>query len=250
VVDTVNPNTGLGTGEVQVSVGGFMLVQNDLPAELPTTLTSINNTLGLLTAHGDTIPLKGGTLHGLVKASALVSSYNEDLNTLASGFINAVNTQHQVGYGLDGVTARDFFTGTSASDIAVSVTINSNLNAIAAASPPSPPNPFAPGNGDNARAISALSHNPTVGTYTLNEYYSDHIAKIGTDLRSFRLDSENQGKVLNQLHNLQSSISGVSMDEELTNMLQYQRTYQAATRIINIMDDTLDRIINGLGGNR
>jgi flagellar hook-associated protein 1 len=248
VIDTVNPNTGQGTGEVQVSVGGFLLVQNDLPAELPTTLVTDNNTLGLKTANGDAIPLKGGVLYGLVKASTLVNGYLEDLNTLASSFINAVNTQHQVGYGLDGVTARDFFTGTNASDIEVSVTINNDLDAIAAAAPPVPPNPFAPGNADNARALAALSHSPTVGTFTLNEYYSDRIATIGTDLRSYRLDSENQEKVLNQLHNLQSSISGVSMDEELTNMLQYQRTYQAATRIINIMDETLDRIINGIGG--
>jgi flagellar hook-associated protein 1 len=247
IINTVNPNNGKGTGEVQINVGGYLLVQGDATQKLPTTITTLNNTLGLKTANGDEIPLRGGSLFGLVKATTLVSGYRSDLNTLVSGVITSVNNQHRVGYGLDGVTARDFFSGTSAADIAVSTTVQTDLNAIAAATPPTPPSPFAPGNGDNARALAGISHAPTIGTFTLNGYYNDRIATIGTDLRAFKLDAENQEKVLNQLQNLQSSASGVSLDEEMTNMLQYQRVYQAAARVLNIMDDTLNRIVNGLG---
>lgn len=247
ITNTVNPNTGRGTGEIQINVGGFLLVQGDAAQDLPTTITATHNTLGLTTANGDAIPLHGGTIYGLVKATTLVDGYKDDLNTLVSGLITAVNTQHRVGYGLDGATARDFFTGTNAADIAVSGTIQNNLDAIAAASPPTPPTPFAPGNGENARSLAALSNAQSIGTFTLNGYYNDRIATIGTDLRSYKIDAENQGKVLNQLQNLQASVSGVSLDEEMTNMMQYQRTYQAAARVLNIMDDTLNRLINGLG---
>jgi flagellar hook-associated protein 1 len=247
ITNTVDPSSGKGTGEVQINVGGFLLVQGDGTQDLPTTISTSTNTLGLQTANGDDIPLRGGALYGLVKATTLVTGYTNDLNTLVSNLITAVNTQHRVGYGLDGVTSRDFFSGSNAADIALSTTVQSDLNAIAAATPPIPPAPFAPGNGDNARALAALSHTPVVGTFTLSGYYNDRVATIGTDLRAYKLDADNQEKVLNQLQNLQSSVSGVSLDEEMTNMLQYQRIYQAAARVINIMDDTLNRIINGIG---
>lgn len=247
VTNSVDPGTGKDTGEVQVNVGGFLLVQGDYATPLPTTITSDNNDVGLKTAQGEMVPLHGGTLYGLIKAKSLVEGYEADLNTLASSVIAAVNTQHRIGYGLDGVTARDFFSGTNAADMDVSVNVKDNLDSIAAAAPPAPPNTFAPGNADNARALAGLSRNPVVGTFSLNEYYNDRIATIGTDLRTFKLNADNQEKVLNQLQGLQSSVSGVSLDEEMANMLQYQRTYQAAARVINIMDDTLDRIINGIG---
>jgi flagellar hook-associated protein 1 FlgK len=52
--------------------------------------------------------------------------------------------------------------------------------------------------------------------------------------------------VVQQLQALRNSTSGVSIDEELTLMLQYQRSYQAAARMLTVMDEMLDRVINSL----
>ncbi|MCS6777561.1 MAG: flagellar hook-associated protein FlgK [Chloroherpetonaceae bacterium] len=250
IVSIKDPTTGLQTGDLRVSVGGFLLVEGDYAGTLPSAVAMQSGVHGLKTTVGDFIPLYGGSLHGLIKAKTLVDGYASDLDLLAANLISAVNAQHQIGYGLDGLTARDFFVGTGAADIGLSAAVLNSLDAIAAAAPPVFPNPFAPGNGDNARAIAALSHVAVIGTFSLNEYYNDRIATIGSDLRTYRLQAANQQKVLNQLQTLQASVSGVSLDEELTQMLQYQRAYQAAARMIDVMDETLDRIINGLGGRR
>ncbi len=247
VTDGRNAQTGKPNGEVEINVGGYALVQGDQSSPLPTTVTTTNGAIGLTTPSGDTIPLRGGEVYGLAKASALVAGYKSDLNTLASSFISAVNTQHATGYGLDGVTGRAFFSGTDAQSISVDSVIKTDLNAIAAASAPIPPATFAAGNGDNARALAALDSAPVINGFSLNAYYNAGVARIGADSRSAQTAGQNQEKVLSQLQAQQASVSGVSLDEELTRMLQYQRTYQAASRVINVMDDIVGRIINNLG---
>jgi flagellar hook-associated protein 1 FlgK len=247
VTESSNSATGKPTGEVQINVGGYALVQGDTANALPTTMTTANGNLGLVTAEGNTIPLRGGELYGLVKATTLLASYHDDLNTLVGNLITAVNTQHSLGVGLDGVTGRPFFTGTDAASINLNPVIKSDLNVIAAAAAPTPPTPFATGNGDNARALAALTSRPVIAGFSLSEFYNSSVGRVGADSRSFIAEADNQDKVVNQLKNQQQAVSGVSLDEELTHMLQYQRSYQAATRIINVMDDVLNRIINGLG---
>jgi len=256
VTDAVNATTHLSTGQLNINVGGFAVVQGDTAGALPTTITTVNNQLGLVTASGDTIPIHSGELYGLVKSSVLVAGYQTDLDTLAYNLITSVNAQHAAGYALDGTTGNLFFgtplappgTG-AAAGISVSVGVETSLDKIAAAAAPMTP-PFAPGNGDNARGIAQLSYQPTIGAFSLDGYYNSKVALVGADSKSFQTESDNQDRVLNQLKNQQLSVSGVNLDEELTNMLQYQRTYQAAARVLNMSDEFLDKIINGLGSGR
>ena len=250
VVAVRDPQTNLVTGEVNVNVGGFALVQGDTANALPTQLTTSNGTLGLQTPDKVTIPLHSGQLYGLAKATTLVAGYKSDLDTLASKLITTVNTQHQAGVGLDGQGARDFFSGSNATDISLSSAVTSNLNAIAAASKPVAPGTFASGNGDNARALAAISATQVINGFSLNGYYNANVAQVGSDSQTFQTEANTQQSVVTQLQNHQQSVSGVNMDEELTHMLQFQRSYQAAARIVNVMDDTLDRIINGLGAGK
>ncbi len=121
------------------------------------------------------------------------------------------------------------------------------MNKIAAAAAPTPPNTFAPGNGDNARALANLASDQVIGNFSLNSYYNSRVASVGADSQTFQQEADNQAKVLSQLQNQQSSVSGVNLDEELTKLLQYQRAYQAAARVINTADAFLNTIINGLG---
>jgi flagellar hook-associated protein 1 FlgK len=191
-------------------------------------------------------------LYGLVKATTLLKGYQADLDTLAYNVVTATNLRHQSGYALDGTTNNAFFgTLTTSAGAAAAITLDSgvetDLNKIAAASAPTPPNPFAPGNGDNARSLASLVSAQVIGNFSLNGYYNSKVASIGADSQTFQQEADNQAKVLNQLQNQQSSVSGVNLDEELTKMLQYQRTYQAAARVINMADAFLDTIINQLG---
>ncbi|HLK57575.1 MAG TPA: flagellar hook-associated protein FlgK [Chthonomonadaceae bacterium] len=247
VVEVRDPQSNQDTGEVNVNVGGYALVQGDTANALPTQVTTSNGVLGLVTPSNDTIPLNGGNLYGLIKATTLVSGYLKNLDSLASQFITSVNAQHSLGVGLDGQSGRNFFTGNNAATIAVSSTITSNLDTIAAAAAPAPPNTFAPGNGDNATALAALSTTQVINGFSLTDYYNSSIAQIGADTQSYQNQANTQQSVVSQVQNQQQSVSGVNLDEELTKMLQYQRSYQAAARVINVMDACVDQIISSLG---
>ena len=252
VIDQKNTDTGKPTGKININIGGYALVQDNTANTLPKTIMTDYNVLGLTTPTGDAIPLRGGQLYGLVKATTLIKGYQSDLDTLAYNVVNATNQLHLNGYGLDGTTNNAFFAPLTAADgaaaaISVDPGVEADLNKIAASTPPTPPAQFAPGNGDNARAIAALVSNPVIGNSSLDSYYNAKVAAIGADSKTFQQQTDNQDKIVSQLKTQQSSISGVNLDEELTRMLQYQRAYQAAARMINTADAFLDKIINGLG---
>jgi flagellar hook-associated protein 1 FlgK len=253
VVNVPNPQTGQPSGVVNVNVGGYPLVQSNIASPLPTTTTIANGAPGLVTAKGDTIPLSGGELYGLLKASSLLSGYQSSLDTLATSVINTVNGISATGAGSDGSTGNLFFSpppasGTgAAATMSVSPTVANNVNKIAAATAPVPPNTFDPGNGDNASTLAALTTTPVLNGTSLDSYFNASVANIGADAQTYLNQTNSQQNVVTQLQNLQSTVSGVNMDEELTNMLEYQRSYQAAARVMNTADDMLMDIINGLG---
>lgn len=252
VTNQSNPQTKQPTGEININIGGFALVQNDSTNALPATVSAVGNAIGLTTKLGTTVPLQGGTLYGLIKATTLVTGYQTDLDTLAYNVVNATNAIHKTGYALDGTTNNAFFAPLvsapgAASAIAVDPGILNNPDKIAAATAPAPPATFAPGNGDNASAIATLVSAPIIGNFSLDSFYNAKVAGVGSDSQTYQKQSDNQGAVVTQLTNQQSSVSGVNLDEELTNMLQYQRLYQAAARVLNMADSFINQIINGLG---
>ncbi len=247
VIDGRNAETNQPSGQVQINVGGYSLVQDDTASTLPATYTADNGQPALQTKDGQKIPLKGGELAGLVQATSLVKGYQSDLDTLATNVISAVNVRHAAGAGLDGVTGRNFLTGTGATDIGIAPEIANNLGAIAASAAPAADAAVAVGNGDNARSLAALASQPLIGQSSLNQFYNAKVAAVGADSQRFKAQADTQSKAVTQLQNQQSAVSGVNLDEELTKLLQFQRAYQAAARIINAQDDVINRIINGLG---
>ena len=244
--DITNSETGKPTGEINISVAGVSLVQGNLVSPLPTTVSAQKGATALINANGDAITLTGGSLTGLLQAGNLLTGYQQTLDTLASSFISEVNAQQAGGVDLTGAAGQPFFSGTDAASIVVASPIQTDLNAIAAAAAPTPPALFASGNGDNARALASIANRISVGGSTLNEYYNNGVAQVGADAKSASTQASNQQQVVNQLQNQQSSVSGVNLDEELTKLLQYQRSYQASAKIVNTFDDVLDRIINYL----
>ncbi len=234
---------GNPTGNVTVSVNGFTLVEGSRTNALPSTF-AVQAGVPQLTDGTLFIPIKSGIVSGLIATSDRIKTYKADLNTVASTFITEVNAQHKLGYGLDGLTNRAFFTGTDASDIAVDPAIEADLKAIAASSPPLAGGTVAPSNGDNARAISDISKKQLFGNQTIVTYQAAKITQLGADAQSYDRQASNQDKVVQQLQNLRDSTSGVSLDEELTHMLQYQRSYQAASKLVTTYDDMIQTIIN------
>jgi len=246
VVATATPDydaNGKPTGNVTVSINGFTLVQESRTNALPTTF-AIQAGVPQLTDGNIYIPIKRGQISGLVAASDKIDKYKADLNTVASTFITEVNAQHSQGYGLDGQTGRNFFIGTDASNIAVDPSIEGSLDAIAASAPPISGGTVAPSNGDNALAIANISSKLLFGNQTLVTYHSAKMTQLGADAQNFDRLNTNQQQVVQQLQTLRDSTSGVSLDEELTHMLQYQRSYEASAKLVNMFDSLTETVIN------
>lgn len=165
-----------------------------------------------------------------------------DLNTLLGQLITDVNLVHAAGFAADGVTtATAFFTGTDATDIAVNAAIVVDPSLIAAATLPA-----APGDASNAHALADLQFSLSLaaGTQTYESFYSGLVTTLGTDARDTGLAEDSQQLLMAQIEGLRQSTSGVNLDEEMVQMVQYQRAYQAAAQIISKIDEMLDHLIN------
>jgi flagellar hook-associated protein 1 FlgK len=99
-----------------------------------------------------------------------------------------------------------------------------------------------PGNGDAAHAIASIRNNPVmVGSLsTFDDYFADSVGRIGLLGEQSELALNTAKQEMKQLNDMRQSISGVSIDEELANMLRYQHGYNAAARFITTVNSMLD----------
>ena len=105
-----------------------------------------------------------------------------------------------------------------------------------------------PGNGENALKITKVRHNQEMFDWgNPDDFVKSLVSNLGVDAQEAYRISSNQGVMLDAIVNKRESISGVSLDEEMTNMIKYQKAYQASARMINIFDEMLDLIVNRLG---
>jgi flagellar hook-associated protein 1 FlgK len=238
------------TGRLTVSAGrGQVLVDKERTYQLVGVANLSNN--GLLDVQydagaGPTTSLapviQSGRLKGLLDVrDQIIPSLRASLDTLASEVVTQVNQQHRLGFGLDGSTNQDFFapTGTTASTMAVSLT---NIRQIAASSTAA----GVPGNNANALALADLRNTAFApfGNATFQEYYSTIAGDFGSTAQSIEGNLKAQQILHDQLTSQRASVSGVSMDEELANLLQYQRTFEAASRMIVIADEMFQTILS------
>jgi flagellar hook-associated protein 1 len=188
-----------------------------------------------------TSTISGGKLKGWIEArDTIVPDYLNRLDTLSSEIISQVNDQHRLGYSLDGTTTnQDFFTGTTAADMAVDSAIEGDVNLIAAASTAA----TAPGDETNALAIANLQHGLFISSSTFDNYYGSIISDVGSNVVQSTTYQNHQETMLSALENYREEVSGVSLDEEMVNLVQFQSAYQAAAKIINTVDEMLDSLM-------
>lgn len=104
--------------------------------------------------------------------------------------------------------------------------------------------------GDNAVNLAnalKLTASPTLGDSSLDEYYAGFVGEIGIQMENATRLTDNQKTLVNQIITWRESVSGVNMDEEMTNMIRYQKGYNAAARVLTTLDEMLEKLINGTG---
>ena len=186
----------------------------------------------------------GGELGGLLESrDAIIPKYRENLDEIARAIVSAVNTAHRSGYALDGTSGRDFFdpTGVTAETIDVSAIILADVGLIAASADGSV------GNGDGALAIAALRSAPIASDgSTIDDYYGSIIGSLGIESESARINRDREELLILEIENRRESVKGVSIDEEMTNLIAAQHAYEAAAKLVTIVDEIMETILSML----
>ncbi|MGZ3634844.1 MAG: flagellar hook-associated protein FlgK [Syntrophales bacterium] len=186
--------------------------------------------------------LKGGQLAGLIDVrDNKVAGYLNDLNSMASTIITKVNALNSSGYDLNGNAGGNFFSTTStlAKDMQVDSSIVADVRKIAAGTTVN-------GDGDNASSIAALQNDASsMGSgMTIDNFYESLTSRVGQDVVNAQNTLDHQTSVMNQLENQRDAVSGVSLDEEMLNLIKYQAAYNAAGRLVATVNTMMNNLIN------
>lgn len=230
-------------GSVTVSIGGATFVNGS-------TANTLSESGGVftMTAAGppvttSTASVTSGKLAGLVTLrDTTLPGYQSTLDGIASALITKTNTQHALGFDLSGAAGGQFFTGASASTIAVAPGILANPSTIAASAVTGQA-----GNSANALAIADLQSTAAVGSATIDDAYSAFVTKVGADSAAAKQTLSNATALAQTMENQRQSVSGVSINEEMARLLQYQRGFQASARALTAMDDMISQLISNTG---
>lgn len=193
-----------------------------------------------------TADISGGKLKGLLEVrDDIITDYLARLDTLAGTLRTDINTLHQGGFDLNGIAGEAFFIGTgTAADLEVNPNIIGTPDLIAAASDPL----TFPGDNRNAIEIANLQHQLMMSgnTATYNDYYSSVVRDVGYEVLKSDSYYNHQSDMMAQLENQRESVSGVSLDEEMINLIKFQNAYTAAAKLITTADEMMQTIIQML----
>ena len=345
------------TGEITIYLGNHELVFGTTARAINAVQDPSNpNLVNLVFAmDGTAVNTASGKLRGVLDArDVALPQLIAKLDSFATGLINGVNSIHRNGYGLDGSTGLNFFTGTGASDIALSNVLSGSPQSIATASATGTPgdasiglmianlelasNMVAGSFGANLGVGETLSAGNTVagisvagslqpGTYTIiagaapntlelqyngatigtaaladpagpgafdivfsgpggnvatisinagaaysaadqiadltasgnnsiqlevspGNFYANMVSVLGADVNRAQGMQHSAELLSGHIDLLRQSVHGVSIDEEVTNLNAAQHAYNAAARVITVIDDMLDTLINRTGATR
>jgi flagellar hook-associated protein 1 FlgK len=225
---------------------GSLLVSGQQSYAL-TTQTAASGVQDVYAQNADiTSTITSGQLGGLLNArDQQIPALQNQLDTLASGLANAVNGVQTAGFDLNGDPGTNFFNpppagGTgAAANLSVAIT---NPALIAASSDGTA------GSNGNAEAMYALSTQPIiggpVGGQTPTNYYSTIVLNVGNATSNATADQTASSQILQQLNDQNSAISGVSLNEEAANMVQYQQAYDASAQVITTINDMMYTVVN------
>jgi flagellar hook-associated protein 1 FlgK len=228
-------------GTINVSIGSTNLVQG-------TTADTV--TVSGLEASGD---VTSGDLGGLIASQTTLGNSITQLNNLASQLITQVNALHEAGSSSDGTTGLPFFTGTDAATIGVNATLINDPSELAISAAPTPP-ATTPAAGDysNATAIANLANTtlganagPLEGT-TFSGYYNTMVTQIGAATADASTNLTTATATQKQVANQLDQVTGVDQDTELTSMMKYQNTYEAASKIVATENSMLQTLITNM----
>ena len=245
-------------GKYRVSIGGIALVNHKEVSE-------IKYESELQWANGNVLNLKSGSLKALQElyegngennTYRGINFYINKLNTFAERFADTINEQHKDGVTLDAADITtgseiDFFKISDSANPALTLTLSdevlesvSNIAARAVGTGVE--------NADNLQAIIKLRENKTffsggVSQGTPDDFLKSIISNLAVDSTHGKRMDSNEEQIINNILEKRESESGVSTEEETTNMIRFLNSYRASSEMISTLDQILDVVVNRLG---
>lgn len=248
---------------VNISMEGQMLVEGGRYEQIGTVPDTGNNGFVRLVwkRTNDRLEPSAGSLKSMMESrDTLVKGFRDKLNEFVVGVATQVNELHFTGYGVNDTKHRYFFinestndeTGINLSNIAFNPELNEYDNIAAAEEA---------GNYEDNRIalqIAGLRLNDyfsdagyestaTNRKYNFDEFYRNIITDLGNKGQEASTAADAQKLLVDQLDYNRQAISAVSMDEEMSNLIKYEHSYNAAARIVNVIDEMLEVIVNKIG---
>ncbi|MCU7730130.1 flagellar hook-associated protein FlgK [Actinoplanes sp. KI2] len=243
-------------GAVNVYVGNTALVEGFNARSMSVGSTTLDN----LMATGTKVALQwtdtnlpvaaGGTMGATLDAmNTIIPGILSDLDAVANALASAVNTAQTgppAAYTINGTPGTNFFTSTSGGAITagtIQVAITDPADVAFSSGNPSGTPPMV----DHNVADGLVDFGNSGIATGPDAMYQAMIGRLGVAAQSVAQRSEIQDSVRDQVDTSRNAESGVNLDEEMTNLLTFQRGYEAASRVLTTIDSMLDQLINRTG---
>lgn len=232
-------------GSINVYSGGHIIVQRDFNVPLRVDRVESDPLNKVVLSLGNSVSEwkpSGGELAALYEQRDVeLPRMLEKLDQFARDFSAAINAVHTTGYGLNGSSGLEFFEAdaTGVADLEISAAILDDPSRIAAAASNGSP-------GDNSLALAIAAVRNQIGSsgVSLDEQLRNVPLEAGSRRASAAQQMDIENAVLENAVNRRFSISGVSLDEEMAKLMETQKAYDAAAKIVQTVDEMMQTVIN------
>jgi flagellar hook-associated protein 1 len=235
---------------VQTNSGTFNVVlggQTNLvlgAQSMPISVDNTGATTTILDSQGNDITseLNQGQLGALIQENnTTLPGYTTQLNTFAQTVADTVNGQLSQGVDENGNAGAPLFSYDQGSDAASTIAVTGiTPDQIAAAATGSP------GGNDNAVALAQLGNQPVSNGLTLTQMYGNLASQVGSDVQTATDDQNLAQNQLSAAETQRSNISGVDLNAEATQLIQYQQAYEAAGKLVSVLSGLTQNIIDAV----
>ena len=225
--------------QLSVTLGGGTLVGPATYATLQVASAGGTTSLQWVSDSSTATVTSGAAKSYLTGINTTVDSWTTTLDGVASALTTQVNAIQTTGFDRDGNAGNSLFSGTTASTIAVALTDGDDIAASAIA----PAGGIASLDGSKADAMAAVA----TASNGPDELYRDLVVSLGFAVQSADQAAATQESLASSITSQIDAESGVNIDEEMANLLAFQRAYEAAARVLTAIDAVLETLINRTG---
>jgi flagellar hook-associated protein 1 FlgK len=167
-----------------------------------------------------------------------VKEYRKGLDLFTTQLMDKVNAVHRSGFSKNGSTGMDFFVGNGSKTISINPILKSDISNIATSA-------FLgiEGNTDIAKGIANVIYDEVGGGMDFRNYVNGFSMGMAQDLNTTRAQISVQGQVLEGIMEQKESTQGVNLEEEMSNLMMFQRMFSANAKSIKVIDEVNDALL-------